>query len=291
MRGLVRSLVLSLARCGVVAALAVAGTGVAMAKPSTKERVTALEAEFSELEAKTGAALASAERLDELENQIRLLTGNIETLTYQLQQADAKINSLSAALAGDTLLVDDMDPFAPAGAADTSAARQATDGPTPLGMDDNDDPIASQISRSSGGYPAGLVDDIELPLDPEAAYAYANGFALQGDMGRAEAALTLYLSAFGNSARAPDVQFRLGEVYLAQQKYAEAAETFLAYVKKYPSNERAAEAYLKLGAAFSGLGQQEEACTVLRAVKSRYPGAGPQVLSRADRELQRNSCP
>ena len=262
----------------------------AMAKPSTKERVTALEAEVAELKAAAAAATAASQRVDVLEQEVRSLTGRIETLNYQLQQADARLQSMSAALAGDTV----PSTFNPAldggfGSGNPAVPGGPTDlqaGPTDLLSGGAQTPSGDLGQQTQDA----IVSDIQLPLDPEAAFAYSNGFLLRQDLPRAEASFTMFLSAFGGHPRAADAQFRLGEIYLAQDKFAEAADTFVEFVRKYPNSGRSAEAYLKLGAAFAGLGETEEACKVLRAVKSRYPNAEPQVLDRADRELRRHNC-
>ena len=276
------------------AALSCVAIAPAAAKPSTKERVTALEAEVAELRAAAAASAAATQRVDSLETEIRSLTGRVETLNFQLQQANAQIRSMGAALAGEP-----VDGVLPNGMVDPNPNPFAgpTGGPAPLSPA-GPTSLTGQPAPSTGA-PAQLgqqpdivaaANDIDLPLDPEAAFAYANGFLLRQDFARAEAAYSEFVAAYGSHPRAADAQFRLGEIYLARGKNAEAADAFVGYIGKYPNSQRTAEAYLKLGAAFAGLGEVQEACKVLRAVKSKYPGAQPQVLDRADRELRRNGC-
>ncbi len=242
-----------------------AAMAVAPAAAGTKERVEALEAAVSQLQAASPAALNANAKIDRLETEVRSLTGRIEELTHELEQTRARLDSVSAALAGD------------AQAGGPAALSGAASGPNDL--------IANEISRAQG---AGL--DVTLPIDPEAAYAYASEFLVSSDYARAEQAFTLFVEAYPNHPRAADARFRLGEVYLASNKNAEAADTFIAFIRAYPKSARGAEAYLKLGTAFSRMEQSTEACKVFKTLKSKYPTAAPAVLQRTDVEMQRIDC-
>ncbi len=235
--------------------------GAYPASAGTKDRVEALEAAVAQLKSAAPSALEANAKIDRLETEVRSLTGRIEELTYELEQTRARLDSVSAALAGEA-------PGALAGA--------------PLGPKDL---IANEISRSTPATGA-----VELPLDPEAAYAYASEFLLAGDYANAERALSLFVDAFPNHPRTADARFRLGEVYLANAKNTEAADVFIGFIRAYPTSARGAEAYLKLGTAFSRLSKPEEACKVFKTLKSKYPNAAPAVLQRADVEMGRISC-
>lgn len=281
---------------GVAAAMAlsVAATGGALAA-STKDRVEALEATVAELTAAADASKADAARLDQLEREVRGLTGRVEELTYNLDQANAKIYSLTTALSGGAP-ADDASPFVgiDGRASDSQApvGRATGAGPTSAGGNGPTMLIGSGSGEPSGDAPAGAapIDDVQLPLDPDAAFNYANGFLFEEDLPRAEAAFSMFLSAFGAHPRAADAQFRLGEILLAEEKYAKAADAFVVFIRKHPDEAKVPEAYLKLSASFAGLGEQAEACKVLRAAKSKYAGGDPQFLDRADAAMSRTGC-
>ncbi len=234
------------------------------ASAGTKDRVEALEAAVSELQASSPAALGTSQRVDQLEAQVRSLTGQIEELGYRLDQMDARLQVVTAVLAGD------------------QAVAGAPGGPVDLV---SGDPIANEIARADEAGPG-----VSIPLDPDAAYVYATDFLLGGDYARAQQAYTLFLDAYPNHPRSSDAKFRLGEVYLATGQNAEAADTFIAFIKTYPASPRSAEAYLKLGTAFSRLEQTTEACKIFKTLKSKYPTAAPAVLQRTDVEMARIDC-
>lgn len=245
-----------------LAAASFLAVAVSPALAGTKERVEALEAAVAQLQASGLAAREANAKIDRLEAEVRSLTGRVEELTYELDQARARLESVSAALAGDA-------PPAP--------LAGAPSGPKDL--------IANEISRAQ---PAG--GDVALPLDPDAAFSYASDFLLAGDYARAELAFGKFIEAFPNHPRTADARFRLGEVYLAGGKNTEAADVFIAFIRAYPQSARGAEAYLKLGTAFSRLSKPDEACKVFKTLKSKYPNAAPAVLQRTDVEMARINC-
>lgn len=233
---------------------------------TTKERLLQLETALSELRASQPAATDAALKIAALETEVQALTGRVEELSFQLRQANQRLDAVSAALSTD----------AGVGPALSSAAGGA---PTPL---QPGDPIADQIAASA--------TDVELPLDTEAAYQYASDFLLDGDYARAQKAFELFVSAFPNSARTPDAYLRLGEIYMATGAIAPAADTFLNHIRKYPNDPRSVEAHLKLGTAFARLNKTDEACKVFRALKAKFASASPAILQRADLEMQRAGC-
>lgn len=252
-------------------ALGLGAAALAFAAPAfagSKDRIEALEDAVAQLQAASPAALQSNAKIDRLEGEVRSLTGRVEQLTFELEQARARIDSMSAALAGDQM-------------AGQMGAPVALGAPDQAGGD----PIASEIARSQSASA-----EIALPLDPEAAYAYASDFLVTSDYPRAEAAFAKFLESFPSHPRAADARFRLGEVQLAASRNTEAADTFIAFIRAYPNSARAAEAYLKLGTAFSRLNQKDEACKVFKTLKAKYPTAAPPVLQRTDVEMARISC-
>lgn len=257
--------------------LALAGAAASPAfAQSTKDRVEMLEQSVAELQAQAPAATAASVKIGQLEEQIQFLTGRIEELSYELEQANARLDAITAALAGDALGASALQPGSPS----------SSGGPTALGGD----PIADAIARSDAGAATGDVSDVALPLDADAAFEYASSFLMSGDYARARAAFELYVEAFPNHARTADAQFRLGEIYLATGANADAADAFIAHIKKYPNDPRAAEAYLKLGSAFSRMEQTAEACKVFKSMRAKFPNASPVVLQRADVEMTRINC-
>lgn len=258
-------------------ALALAAFGPASAQ-STKDRVTALEQAVSDLQSRAPSAADSALKISRLEQEIQALTGRIEDMSHQLDQANSRLEAVTAALQGG----------AAPGAMGAAGSPQAVGGPVNLATGD---PIADQIQQAGAApLPGGDESEIALPADPVAAFDYASSFLMRGDYQSAQKAFELYVQVFPNHPRTADAQFRLGEIYLATGANANAADAFIAHIKKYPNDPRAAEAYLKLGTAFSRMNQSQEACKVFKTMKAKYPSASPAVLDRANTEMARINC-
>ncbi len=260
---------------------------VASATPAaagTKDDIRNLQERMARVEQAAAAQSAATVRLSELERQNQFLTGRIEELSFQLDQANQRLNAIGAALSGDA--AGDL-----GGAAFSGGPGYQQQGPVALAPGD---PIADQLSRTGvqdgPGATSGNPASVELPLDPTAAFDYASGFLLKGDYQRAKAAFELYVEAFPNHARTPDARFRLGEIHLALGENADAADVFIAHIRAYPNDPRAAEAYLKLGTAFSRLEKSDQACTVFKTMKAKFPNASQPVSQRADLEMSRINC-
>lgn len=266
-----------------VVALTVSTSSPAEAQrsPSTKERLQRLERSMAELQSADNSNGADATlRISQLERELQILTGRVEELSYDLDQANAKIKSMQSALSlGSTVLPEDG-PVPLTGGA--NSGDLVTNGEAIAGLDT----APGEVGKAK----APDISGVELPLDPDAAFAYASGFLLSGDYDRAEAAFKLYLQSFPNHPRSADARFRLGEIYLATEKNADAADSFITHIRTYPNDPRAAEAHLKLGTAFSRLGQPDEACNIFRTLKSKFPNASPAVSQRAEREMAAINC-
>lgn len=253
------------------------------AHAGTKDDVRDLQARMNVAEQALAANTANTVRLGQLESEIQALTGRIETLTFQLDQANVRLDAISAALSGET----------GGGLAGDLTSDGSDNAGGPIDLTAGNDPIAERVAAgdrvpdnatSVGG------GDVSLPLDPVAAFDYASGFLLEGDYQRARSAFSLYVEAFPNHTRTPDAQFRLGEIHLALGENAAAADVFINHIRNYPNNPRAAEAYLKLGSAFSRLEKTTEACQVFKTLKTKFPNAAPPVLQRTDIEMARIGC-
>ena len=126
--------------------------------------------------------------------------------------------------------------------------------------------------------------------NPEELYQNSYEYVLAGDYATAEAGFRDHLARFPTDARNADAEFWLGEALLAQNKYREAAEVFLAAGKDHPKSKKAPEMLLKLGVSLAGLNQRDVACATFGEVGKRYPNISPQLKNRVTQEKSRASC-
>lgn len=246
-------------------------------------------------------------RVGQLEEQVRALNGRIEDLNFLVlelqemlrkQQKDNEFrfqeleNGKGAApqQSGDAGgSIEPNDPQNGVAAIDPATGVQPGAPQQNLGtvtFDANGNPIGGNPSANNAvagaGVPAGL-GDTELF---EASY----NLVLAGDYGAAESALQEHISRFPKSKRASDAKYWLGESQLGQEKYTDAAESFLAISRDYPKSQRAPEALLKLGISMAALKKNDIACATFSEVIKRYPDADGALKSRIDTEKAAAQC-
>lgn len=245
-------------------------------------------------------------RVGQLEEQVRALNGRIEDLNFLVlelqemlrkQQKDNEFrfqeleNGKGATPqqsgdAGDS--VEQVGPQNGVAAIDPSTGAQTGAPQQNLGtvtFDANGNPIGGNAVAGAGagaGVPAGL-GDAEL-------FDASYNLVLAGDYGAAESALQEHISRFPKSKRASDAKYWLGESQLGQEKYTDAAESFLAISRDYPKSQRAPEALLKLGISMAALKKNDIACATFSEVIKRYPDADGALKSRIDTEKAAAQC-
>jgi tol-pal system protein YbgF len=125
---------------------------------------------------------------------------------------------------------------------------------------------------------------------PDELYRNSYQFILSGDYGTAETGFRQHIERFPNDPKTPDSHFWLGEALLGQQKYRDAAETFLAANKAYPKSKKAPEMLLKLGISLVGLNQRDVACATFNEIGKRYPDITSALKDRVKQEQARSAC-
>jgi tol-pal system protein YbgF len=126
--------------------------------------------------------------------------------------------------------------------------------------------------------------------DPEELYRTSYELILSGDYAVAEEGFRDHIARFPSDPRTADAHFWLGEAQLGQQKYREAAQSFLAANRDFPDSRKAPDALLKLGVSLAAMDQRDVACATLAEVGKRYPKASPAILDRARQEQAKASC-
>ncbi|RWQ66079.1 tol-pal system protein YbgF [Mesorhizobium sp.] len=126
--------------------------------------------------------------------------------------------------------------------------------------------------------------------DPEELYRNSYQFILSGDYSTAEQGFRDHIARFPKDAKAADAHYWLGESLLGQQKYRDAAETFLAASKDYPKAKKAPDMLLKLGVSLVGLNQRDVACATFGEIGKRYPNVSGALRERVKQERALAAC-
>jgi tol-pal system protein YbgF len=259
---------------------------------NTDERLRAIESQLRDLQDQIsqgagtgtpGGAGPSVQRLNDLEQSVRNLTGQVEQLGFEVRTVKDKLDRFETEttfrlnqLEGTPNATPPTEPSSSDGSASTSpgstpAPVDAGDGPKPPGS-------IGEIPDNRGGGTAEGTYNEAMDLLTRAEY---------------DGALKLFrdvVSTYPETDYAAQAQYWIADIYYVQKDYTRAAGAFAEVLKKYPQAGRGPEAMLKLGLSLVNTGKKKEGCTALGAIKTKYPKASDAILGRAEREAKKAGC-
>lgn len=247
----------------------------------------------------TPEAAALLLRIQELEEQVRLMTGTVEGLQFQITQMQTLLERLTAPGATPPAAT------APAAAETPASPDQSLaipeGGVVPVPGEIEIDPTFSgplddvpAVETLGNGTAQPL--DLSLPTtatNPDAAAQFTAAYdaLVRADYGVAEDQFGQFVALYPDDPQAPDAYNWLGEAMIMQGSYEAAAETLLTGYQTYPESPRAQDMLLKLGVALSGAGEAPTACRTFAEVEKRYPQMAPAFRQRLDDEKSKAQCP
>jgi tol-pal system protein YbgF len=112
--------------------------------------------------------------------------------------------------------------------------------------------------------------------------------------GKADMALkefTDYVQAYGDTDRAPNAQFWIGQIHFEQSDFETAVKDFDLVIEKYPASDRTADALYMKGQALVKLNKKTDGAKEFRAILTQFPTSNiaPKACTHL-RELG-YSCP
>lgn len=125
---------------------------------------------------------------------------------------------------------------------------------------------------------------------PKDEYDMAYGYVLHKDYSLAEQAFRDFLKKHPNEQLVPDANYWLGESLFQQQRYRDAAESFLNVSTRYEQSGKAPDALLRLGQSLAAMNQKEAACATLAEVGRKFPRASAGVKRGVAQEQKRAHC-
>ncbi len=183
-------------------------------------------------------------RLQRLEDENRMLRGNIEEMTYQFKQMQKRQRELFLEL---DKRIQELE------------TRQTT---------------ISAMPAEGAEYAEALAEG------EEAQYRKAFNALKERRYEEAIAGFEAFLGAFPDSSLAPNAQYWMAEANYAAGRYQQAVKAFDKVRAEYPSSPKVPDATLKLGFAYAALGKTDSARSVLNEVVQRYPGSTAAKLAQ-----------
>jgi tol-pal system protein YbgF len=138
------------------------------------------------------------------------------------------------------------------------------------------DPITGLTSESLVAPPA----PVRAGVSPSRLYQTAWTDYTAGQYSLAISGFEAFLRDFPTSEQADDAQLNIGNSYLAQRKFQEAATAFSAVIRLYPLGDKLPEAFLNLGQAQRSLGQTEAARASWDTVIQKYRTSSSAIIAQ-----------
>ena len=250
-------------------------------------------------------------RIDDLDQTLRQMNGQIETLTHDLDQARAELAALKLVNAPPAPVPLPTGPLVPlsieAAPAQTETAPIPALQPMPKPVAQEAAPLPIEAAKpQTAPAPAPLPAPMPKPepakpvakaapaikLGPaDQAYAAARQLLLDGQYVDASNALRDYVTRYGDTAaNAPEARYWLGETLYVQDAYAEAAGAYIGALRGWPATPWAPDAVVKLSLSLIALKKPADACSTLDEFARRFPKPAPALAGRAALARTKAQC-
>ncbi len=275
----------------------VVGPGGTPTASRVASKPTTIEGRLSRIERllDSGTLVEMATRLDQLQNDLQKLRGDVELHGRDLdvikqRQRDLYLDidrRLRRAEVGNAAPA--VPPAAPATPSTPPPAVPATPAPAaavPAKPPATATPVAPATatpaaSAPPAASPAPAVD----PAKQQLAYQAAFDLLKEGRYPESITAFEQFLASYPGGAYADNAQYWLGEARYVTRDFTASARDFQLVLKQYPGSPKVPDAMLKLGYAQYELQQWAAARSVLTELRKKYPNstAARLAASRLER--------
>ncbi len=239
-------------------------------------------------------------RIDQLETELRALTGSVERTDHGISVVRQRLDKLVADVDFRLTSIERMlqqvnqggtgTPPVTAGAApDTAQPAVAAASPAPP-PPSQPGTLGTLPADQAGNVVAAVPKSVLPPGDTKTRYNFAFRLLAQGDYEESQVAFQEFLAAHGDDGLAGNAQYWLGESFYVREIYDQAARAFLAGYENYKQNPKAPDNLFKLGMSLTHLGQTEEACAAFDQLAAEFPSLSSAIRQRMPTERERAKC-
>ena len=243
------------------------------------------------------AAAAAEIRFQQLEKEIRRLTGQMEEQNYEIRRLREELARLSGDV--DVRLRDVAAGGRAAPYMAQSTARSAVEENVPLQVVEH-----KKQANSSFQYQPPVTENQRLGTlntsqssgktsssdAAPRAYDFAYSFIKARDFVRAEKEFGTFIRQYPQHPLISNAKYWYGETFYVRGNYDKSARIFAEGYQQFPKAPKAASNLLKLGMSLKGMGKTEDACVALKQLKKEYQNSSVPVLKRADTEMKSINC-
>jgi len=242
-----------------LAVLSLSGCALQKDYVAMNGRITLLEEELRQSqsvskgmeESVTSKNVRLANKLEKLEEELRVIRGDMEAALHHSSQVSTQSADTEAALAAIQTGIDTL--AAKIARLETFTGYEPTsDKPRP---------------QTSGSTAEGTYLDAKKAFDA-------------GDMDTAKKGFATVVEAHATSDTADNAQFWIGEIYYREKWFQKAILEYQKVIENYPDGNKVPAAYLKQGLAFEALGETENAHLILGELLRKYPDTAEASIAR-----------
>jgi tol-pal system protein YbgF len=234
-------------------------------------------------------------RINQLETEIRRLTGRNEELDHRISQLQTRFDKMSTDLefrmttlerAGKPLV--GAEATQPGAAPVTSSALVSRPGAEPVAGAKMGARVLGAM-RQPPAKPVAVKPVIKET--PEQLYARAHTLIIkQRNYPEAERVLRVFIDGNAKHKLTPNAHYWLGRTYFVRNNFEQAAFAFAEGVQRFPRSSKAPATLLNLGMSLARLGKNREACTTYTQLRRNYKKISSPVKRRLVSERKKANC-
>jgi tol-pal system protein YbgF len=198
--------------------------------------------------------------LEEMNEELRILSGRLEEMEHSLKQQQRKAEEL------EKKREEKLDRLAELSDQHSERIIRMEQY---LNLESSKKPVAVVPS----GTPA------TKPLSEDEIYRSAKQAFDQGDSEAAKKGFQEFIRRYPKSKNADNAQFWIGEIYYREKWYEKAILEYQNVIEKYPKGNKVPAALLKQGLAFSNIGDKPNAKLILEELNRKYPKSNEAKIS------------
>ena len=259
----------------------------------------------------TNSIASHEQRLIELEEEIRNLTGGLEEINFKIDNIFKLLNNTELSQKKQknneetSLTLNNNDYAIEPIEKKTTIIEDPNIKKNPsmkvLGTidenlnEENKDVFSeNNIPETTGGAPEqGEVSNdkiTSLLKNPSEIYSYAYDMLVRENFVEAEKSFKAFIGEHPDDPLASNAYYWLGETYYVQKKFQLASISFARGFKNFPQGNKAIDQLFKLALTFMNLGKNEDACAAFSKLESEFPNAPKRINNRAKEYIKRAKC-
>lgn len=228
-------------------------------------------------------------QLQEAEQTLRQLTGEVETVRFKQEELQNRIDRVNADMAVrfsemEKKLAAAEDKIKKMEEEKKSAEKARKE------AEKKKKEQAVAAAKAAKNKEAEL-KEIYGKKTPKELYDQAFSSIKKKDHKAAQAEFEAFLTLYPKNALAGNAQYWLGESFFARSMYQKAAVAFAEGFKNYRESQKAPDNLFKLGVTMAKMNKKEEACVAFKNFTKEYPKVSDTMKKRLEAEVQKLSCP